>query len=159
MSTFQAMISVVLLIFVLSVIVQWIQEILKAALNTKASVMEETLDKFMSTDLTRLQITDALSTRGLPITALEHFDSQDFRHLLDGIELPPSQTQNIVKLAQPTVEQIKDNIAAAYEGARAVFQKAYATRNKEIAIGLSFLVVVVLNANLLSLYQQVSVDS
>ncbi len=47
MGTFQSLVSLVLLIFVLSVIVQAIQEFVKSALNTKVGVMEDTVEKFM----------------------------------------------------------------------------------------------------------------
>lgn len=158
MSTFQTMTALVLLIFVLSVIVQAVQEVLKAALNTKADVMEKTITTFMGDHLTLQQVENALSVRGLDITALETFSKLDFRHLLDGIQLQPAQLIGIVTSSQATVERVKDNIAASYEAARAAFQKAYTTKNKWFALAISFLVVIPLNANLLRLYDQISAD-
>jgi len=158
MGTFQSLVSLVLLIFVLSVIVQAIQEFVKSALNTKVGVMEDTVEKFMGSHLTLPQVRNALTLRGLDLTTLENFNKEDFRHLLDGIELEDAQLKGVVASAQATVEQIKDNIAASYEGARAAFQQAYAKKNKAISIILSLLVVALLNANLIILYEQVSSD-
>jgi hypothetical protein len=60
MSTFQDLVSMVLLIFVLSVMVQAIQELLKSVLGTKATVMREIVIKFMGDHLTLSQIEAAL---------------------------------------------------------------------------------------------------
>jgi len=158
MSTFQTLVSLVLLIFVLSVIVQAIQEFIKTLLDTKAGVMEETVEKFMGDHLTLPQVRNALTLRGFDLTALENLNKADFRHLLDGIELEDAQLKGVVASAQATVEQVKDNIAASYEAARASFQQAYAKKNKVITIILSLLVVALLNANLLILYELISSD-
>ena len=96
--------------------------------------------------------------RGLDLTALENLNKEDFRHLLNGIQLEDAQLKGVVALAQATVEQIKDNIAASYEAARASFQQAYTKKNKLFVIILSLLVVALLNANLIMLYEQVSSD-
>src|SRR5260370_995691 len=87
MSTFQTMISLVLLIFVLSVMVQAIQEVLKAFLNTKSAVLKQIVTEFMGQHLSLQQVEGALTARGLNVTALEHFDKQDFRQLLEGSAL------------------------------------------------------------------------
>ena len=153
MSTFQTLLALVVLIFVLSVIVQAVQEVLKSLLNTKAKTLEETIQKFMGDHLQLPQVTGALQRRGLDITALEHFSKEDFRHLLDGIEFAPTQLQGVVASATATVEQTKDNIAGAYEAARASFQKSYTSKNKKWVIALSFLVVLALNASLVRIYE------
>src|SRR5208283_4046468 len=158
MGTFQTIVSLVLLIFVLSVIVQAIQEYIKGVLNTKAGVMEDTVEQFMGNHLTLPQVRNALTLRGLDLTALENINKEDFRHLLNGIQLEDAQLKGVVALAQATVEQIKDNIAASYEAARASFQQAYTKKNKLFVIILSLLVVALLNANLIMLYEQVSSD-
>ncbi len=158
MSTFQTLLALVVLIFVLSVIVQAVLEILKSLLNTKAATMEKTIDDFMGNHLTLSQVKDALKTRGLDITALEWFNKDDFRHLLDGIDFTDQQLQGIVVAATATLEQKKDNIAAAYEAAQASFQKSYTTKNKQWVIGLSVVVVLILNANLILLYQELAAD-
>ncbi len=157
MGTLQTMLALVLLIFILSVIAQWIQEIVKAALGTKANVMKATIDKFMGERLPTQQVENALARRGLDITTLEHFSTRDFRHLLDAVTLPESSRDLIVS-AGATAEQIKDNIAASYEAARALFQKAYTTRNRWFALAISFGIVIALNANLIKLYEQISAD-
>jgi len=153
MSTFQTLLALVVLIFVLSVIVQAVQEVLKSLLNTKAKTLEGTIQKFMGDNLKLPQVTGALQRRGLDITALEHFSKEDFRHLLDGIEFAPTQLQGVVASATATVEQTKDNIAGAYEAARASFQKSYTSKNKKWVIALSFLVVLALNASLVRIYE------
>lgn len=158
MSTFQTMTALVLLIFVLSVFVQAAQEVIKTALDTKASTMKQTINKFMGNKLTLAQIEGALALRGLDVTVLENLSKVDFRQLLDGIQLQPAQLQGIVVSSAATVERVKDNVAASYESVRAAFQKAYTTKNKLFAIGISFLAVISLNANLLRLYDQISAD-
>ena len=158
MNTFQTLVALVLIIFVLSVIVQAIQEFAKAVLATKANVMKQTLIAFMGNHLTLLQITNALTARGLDITALENFNKEDFRHLLDGIPFENAQLQGIVNSAQATTDEIKNNIAASYEGARASFQQAYTKKNKLFVVGFSLLVAIILNANPIILYEQISAD-
>lgn len=158
MNTFQTLVSLVLIIFVLSVIVQAIQESAKALLSTKANVMEQTLIKFMGNHLTLPQVKDALNARGLDITALENFNKEDFRHLLDAIPFENAQLQGVVNSAQATADQVKDNIAASYEAARALFQQAYTRRNKLFVVAFSLFVAGILNANPIILYEQISAD-
>lgn len=158
MSTFQNLISLVLLVYVLSVIVQGIQEFIKKVLSTKATVMEETVKKFMGESLSLPQVKGALARRGLDITALENLNKQDFRHLLDGIEFKDSPMEGIVKTAGATIENIKDNIAGSYESFRAAFQQAYTKKNNLFVLVLSFMVVLILNANLIVLYDQILAD-
>jgi hypothetical protein len=159
MNAFQSMISMVLLIFVLSVVVQAIQEVLKELLNTKANVMGQVMDQFMGQHLPLDQIKTALSRRGLQITALEHFDSEAFRHLLDGMNFQNPQLQTLLPSGQQTLDRFKENIASSYEAARAMFQAVYTRRNKQFVLVTTFLVVILLNANIISLYNQISVDS
>jgi hypothetical protein len=159
MTTFQTMISLVLLIFVLSVIVQAVQEVIKALLNTKAKTIEQIVEQFMGDHLTLQQVTDALKQRGLNITALEGMDRNDFRQLLDAVPFQDAQLKGVVANAQATVDQVKDNIAASYEAARAAFQKLYSSKNKLMVVIVSFCVVVPLNANIIGLYNQVSTDA
>jgi len=158
MNTFQTLIALALLIYVLSVIVQAIQEFVKNLLNTKADVMAQTVDKFMGKSLQLPQVQGALERRGLNITALESLSKEDFRHLLDGIEFVDGQLDGIVRTAQADAEKAKENIAASYEGFRATFQEEYTKRNKLIVLILSFVVVLVLNANAIILYDQISSD-
>lgn len=153
MGTFQTLLALVVLIFILSVIVQALQEILKSLLHTKAETMEETVKKFMGNSLTLPQVNEALKRRGLDIAALEDFNKQDFRHLLDGIEFAAPQLQGVVASGAATLDEIKDNIAGAYEAARAAFQKSYTAKNKKWVIALSFLVVLALNASLITIYE------
>jgi hypothetical protein len=128
--------------------------------------MENTIKTFMGTHLTLKQVCDALKERGLDITALEHFNKEDFRHLLDGIKLEDSQVQGVLAppveqaaaAAQQLFQKSKDHMAGVYEAARAQFQKSYTSRNKLWVMGLSFLVVLVLNANVIMLYEELSAD-
>ncbi len=158
MSEFQTLMALVVLIFVLSVIVQAVQEVVKSLLNTKAETMKKTIQQFMGEHLTLQQVQAALQVRGLDITALENFNKDDFKHLLDGITLAVPQAQGIVANANATIDEVKNNIAGAYEGSRATFQKAYAAKNKTFAVIISFVVVVVLNSNLIMLYDEVATD-
>ena len=159
MSTFQTIVSVLLLVYVLSVVVQAIQEIVKAILGTKAGVMARIIEQFMGQHLTLTQVSTVLEARGLNIADLENFNTAAFRHLLDGITFAAPQLQGLVASAQATAEQIKDNIAASYEAARAAFQAAYTRRNKMFVLATSFIVVLLLNANIIFLYDQISADS
>jgi len=122
MSILQTLLSLVLLIFVLSVMVQAVQEVVKAALKTKTTVMADTIQKFMGDHLTLDQITRALSDRGLDMHALESLDTKAFRELLEGVDFQSTQLQGIVKATSATEDRIKDNIASAYDGARDAFQ-------------------------------------
>jgi hypothetical protein len=158
MATFQTLLSLVLLIFVLSVVVQALQEWIKAVLDTKATVMAQTIEKFMGTHLTLAQVQEVLHVRGLNLTALENLNRQDFRHLLNAIPFQEAQLQGIIAQAGATVDQVRDNIAASYEALRAQFQQEYTRKNKLIVALLSFFVVIVLNANVLILYEQISAD-
>src|SRR5580704_5202720 len=158
MSTFQTLLALVVLIFVLSVVVQAVQEVIKSLANTKANTMAQMLVKFMGDHLTLPQVQGALEKRGLDLTDLENLNKEDFRHLLDGIEFLDPQMQGIVANVNATLEQKKDNMAAAYEAARASFQKAYTAKNKAFAVAISFVVVLALNANLIMLYEELATD-
>lgn len=158
MGTLQTLTAMVVLILALCVIVQAVQELLKKILDTKAEAMKDTIKKFMGEHLTLQQVTDALATRGLDVTDLEHFSKEDFRHLLDGIDLSGLKIDSVVKSAQATIDDAKNNIAAAYDGARAQFQKLYAEKNKTFAFIISFVVVIVLNSNIILIYEQLATD-
>lgn len=158
MNTLQTLLSLVLLIYVLSVIVQAVQEVMKAVLATKATVMEQTVIRFMGDRLSLPQVRDALAVRGLNIADLENFNKEDFRHLLDAIPFGEAQLRGLVAIAGASVDQLKDNIAGSYEAARGAFQRAYTKKNKLFVLGISFLVVILLNANLIVLYQKISAD-
>ncbi|MBZ5678826.1 MAG: hypothetical protein LAO24_01840 [Acidobacteriia bacterium] len=158
MGTLQTLISLVVLIFVLSVIVQAVQDVLKSFLDTKASTLEGIINQFMGKHLNLSQVQDALKERGLDITALDHFNKDEFRTLLDGIAFDGTQLQGIVAKGQATLEEAKDHIAAAYEGARAKFRKTYALKNKKFAVVISFVVVLALNASVIRLYEILSAN-
>jgi hypothetical protein len=156
--TLQTLTAVIALIFTLSVIVQALQEFIKNLLGTKASAMEDTINQYMGSALQLPDVKKALTVRGLDLTALEHFNTTDFRQLLDAIPFQQQQLQGIVASTTATVDEIKNNIAASYEAARASFQKIYTKRNKIIALLLSVVVVGLLNANVIILYQSISAD-
>lgn len=158
MATLQTLIALVLLIFVLSVFVQAIQEVVKALLGTKATVMEATMKQFMGSHLTLDQVTTALAQRGMKIHFLENLDTKGFRELLDGVAFEGAQLQGLVGPGAAPEARVKDNIASAYEAARAAFQDAYTRRNKIFVLIISFVIVLLLNANIISLYQQITVD-
>jgi hypothetical protein len=166
MSTFQTLLALAVLVYALCVIVQAVQEVLKSVLNTKANTMAQAINKFMGDHLPLQQICDALKERGLDITALEHFSKEDFRHLLDGIELSESQVQGVLAppvaqaaaAAQQLFQKSKDHMAGVYEGARAQFQKSYTSQNKKWVIGLSFAVVIALNSSLIIIYDVLAAD-
>jgi|SRR5579863_1373735 len=176
MSELQTFLAVVVVIYVLCVIVQALQEVVKWALNTKAKTLESVIKDFMGQHLLTLdQVQDALKKRGLEITALEHFQKDDFRRLLDGIEFTAQQVQMIpgvvgqvntaagqvnaaVSQASAAVEQFKDHAAAAYDGFIAKFQQCYTSHNKRWVIGISFVVVLALNASIIKIYEILAVN-
>jgi hypothetical protein len=94
----------------------------------------------------------------LDITALDHFSKEEFRILLDGINFEGTQLQGLVAKEQATLEEAKDHVAAAFEGARAKFQRVYAIKNKKFAALISFLVVLALNANPIMIYEELAAD-
>ena len=155
MSELQTIVALVALIYVLCVIVQAVQEFIKSVLNTKATTMAQTVTEFMGDHLNLDQVKAALEQRGLKITALEQFNKEDFRKLLDGVQFTAEQIANIpqvVAVAAPTLDQFKDSIAASYEAARGKFQALYTTKNKQIAIAISFAIVLILNASVTRIY-------
>src|SRR5262249_40498295 len=86
------------------------------------------------------------------------FSPSNFRGLLDDIPFDQPQVQKLVQSGQATLDKIKDKTAGAYQGALAKFQKIYAGKNKQIAAALSLVVVLVLNANVIFLYESISAD-
>jgi len=155
------MTAVIALIFALSVIVQAIQEFIKDFLQTKPKAIMQALDEFMGDMLNSADVKQALSIRGLDVTALESFSPSDFRDLLDAIPFDQQQQQEMQKLVhggQALLDKIKDNIAGGYQGALARFQKIYQSKNKQIAAVLSMILVLILNANLIFLYENISAD-
>jgi len=174
MGELQTLLALVVLIYVLSVIVQAVQEIFKAFYSSKAKTMIATITQFMGDHLTLAQVQGALQERGLGITALENFSKDDFRKMLDGVTFTAQQIQafpNVVgqqavaagqtaeQAAAQIVSQLRDHAAAAFEGAMAKFQKSYAAHNKAWVLVFSFIVVIGLNANLIKIYEQLSVNS
>lgn len=158
MSTLQTMLALVGLIYVLCVVVQALEELLKSLLETKANTMRQTIDKFMGDLLPREKVEEALKVRGLDITALEHFNKDDFRKLLDGIELVEPKVTELIKSGTATLDTAKENIASAYDAARSQFQALYTKKNKIFAIAFSVIVVCVLNANVIMLYRALVAD-
>jgi len=159
MSTLQTLLALVVLIYVLCVIVQFLQEGVKALLNTKAKTMEKVIQKFMGEDLLKPnQVEAALKSRGLDsLAALENFNKDDFRQLINAIPFTNEQLQ-ILDKAQTTVEQFRDHAEATYDGAMAKFQRLYAANNKRLAIGLGFAVVLALNASAIKIYEILAVN-
>lgn len=161
MSEFQTLLALVVLIYVLCVIVQAVQEIIKSVLNTKAKTMAATIIQFMGEHLNLDQVIGALKQRGLDITALEQFSKDDFRKLLDGIQFTEQQKQqipNVIATAGAGVDQLKEHIAASYDAALAKFQQSYTKNNKIWVIAISFVVVLGLNASVIKIYDILSVD-
>lgn len=158
MSTVQSLTAIVALIFALSVVVQIIQEFVKALLQTKADAMKTAVEKFMGASLTVPQVKKALGDRGLDLTALEDLRPEEFRHLLNAIPFEAKQLQGVLAKADAQADEVKDSIAASYNAALALFQEIYTKRNKLIALVLSVVVVILLNANIIILYENVSAD-
>jgi hypothetical protein len=159
MSTLQNLLALVVLIYVLCVIVQFVQEGVKALFDTKAKTMEKVIQKFMGEDLLKPeQVEAALTSHGLDgLAALEHLNKDDFRKLMDAIPFTAEQLR-ILADANTTVEQFKDRAEAAYDGAMAKFQKLYAANNKKWVIALGFAVVLVLNASVIRIYEILTVN-
>src|SRR5262249_17864180 len=161
MGELQTFLALVVLIYVLCVVVQAVQEIVKSVLDTKGKTMATAINQFMGDHLELNQVRDALSRRGLGITSLEHFSKDDFRKLLDGIQFTATQIQRIsdvVATPDANVDQLKEQIAASYDAARAKFQQSYTKNNKIWVIVISFAVVLGLNASLIKIYDVLSVD-
>jgi hypothetical protein len=160
-NTLQSLTAVIALIFALSVIVQAIQEFIKDFLQIKPKAMMQALNEFMNDMLKAADVKQALSVRGLDVTALESFSPSDFRNLLDAIPFDQQQQQGVQRLVhggQVSLDKIKDNISGAYEGALARFQEIYEGKNKRIVAVLSVVLVLILNANVIFLYENISAD-
>ena len=159
MGTLQTLLALVVLIYVLCVIVQYVQEGVKALLNTKAKTMREVVDKFMGDEFLQPdQVSDALEKRGLDgLAALEHLNKEDFRKLMDVIPFTDNQLKAL-NTAAISVDQFKDHAEAAYDAAMAKFQRLYAAKNRQWVILISVAVVLILNANLVRIYEQLAAD-
>ena len=158
MNALQSLTAVIALIFALSVIVQAVQEFIKGFLETKSGAMTQALDDFMGDMLKSSQVESALQARGLDVSALESLSTPDFRSLLDAIPFEQQKVQKLVQDGQASLDKIKDNIAGSYQGALAKFQKIYQRKNKQIAALLSLILVLILNANVIFLYEDISAD-
>ena len=159
MGTLQTLIGLVVLIYVLCVIVQFVQEVAKKFLDTKATTMEKVICKFMGEQFLKPdQIKAELEKRGLDsLAALEHFNKQDFRNLIDAIPFTPEQA-TLLTNAQTSIQQFRDHAEATYDAAIAKFQRVYEKNNKIIAAVISLVVVLGLNANIFKIYEQLSAD-
>ncbi len=109
MSLLQTLLALVVLIYVLCMVVQFLQEGVKAALSTKAKTMEKVIREFMGNDLlTPEQIEAALKRRGFQsLAALEHFSKEDFRQLMDTIPFGPVQLpaiSNVLGVANASID-------------------------------------------------------
>jgi len=157
MSTFQTLLALAVLIYALCIIVQAVQEVLKSLLGTKAKTMEGVIRKFMGEKLlTPEQVETALKRLGFEnLTALENFNEDDFRQLMEAIPMTADDLPEIRKVlgkADATIDQFKEHAEAAYDAAMAKFQRLYAANNKKLVIGLSFAIVLLLNASVIKIY-------
>jgi hypothetical protein len=144
-------------------IVQFLQEGVKAVLGTKAKTMETVIATFMGTNvLTPEQVKVALKNRGFEtLAALEHFNKEDFRSLLDTIPFTSDQIKQVSQVlgtADANLNQFKDHAEASYDAAIAKFQRLYAANNKKWVIGISFGVVLALNASVVKMYEILAID-
>lgn len=167
MSTFQTLMALVVLIYVLCVIVQIVQEGLKQVFNMKAKEMEKVIQKFMGENLLKPDdVKKALAKLGFEkegvgdLTALENFNEADFLKLMDAIvtdrDLP--QIRTFLDNATATVDDFKQKAEAAYDAAMAKFQDSYTKKNKQWVVGLSFVVVLALNASAIRIYEILAAD-
>lgn len=163
MNILQTLLALVVLIYVLCVIVQFLQEGVKAVLGTKAKTMEKVIGNFMGTSiLTPEQVKSALKNRGFETLAvLEQFNKEDFRSLLDTIPFTSDQIKQVPQIlgaADASINQFKDHAEASYDAALAKFQRLYAANNKKWVIGISFAVVLALNASAVKMYEILAID-
>jgi hypothetical protein len=163
MNILQTLLALVVLIYVLCVIVQFLQEGVKALLGTKAKTMEKVIETFMGTSLlTPEQVKVALNNRGFEtLAALEQFNKEDFRSLLDTIPFTSDQIKQVPQIlgaADASITQFKDHAEASYDAAIAKFQRLYSANNKKWVIGISFVVVLALNASAVKMYEILAID-
>ena len=159
MGELQTLLSLVVLIYVLCVVVQFVQEGVKSLLDTKGETMRQVIQGFMGEKLLQPeQVKSALINRGLDgLAALEHLNKEDFRTLIDVIPFTQDQLQSLNE-AKVSVDEFKDHAEAAYDGAMAKFRRLYAAKNKRWVIAISFAVVLALNANLVRIYEELAAD-
>jgi len=159
MGTLQTLVGLVVLIYVLCMIVQFVQEGIKALSQAKARTMEGVILKFMGENFLKPeQVKAELKKRGLDsLAALEHFPKEDFRKLIDAVPFTDDQKKTLGQLSL-TEAQFRDQAEAAYDATMAKFQRLYARNNKIIAAAIGAIVVVGLNANVFKIYEQLSAD-
>jgi hypothetical protein len=153
-------IAVALVFLLLSLIVKGVQDLLKHVLNNKEDAMTEVLIKFLGPEV-KDGLSKALKTvfGQKNVGFLERFNVDEFREILDkanGQKLGSALCEN---LKESDVNRAKELAVKQFTNAMTAFQKLYERKMGLTVFLLSLAVVLLLNANIVSIYEEIRANS
>ena len=160
-------IAVALVFLLLSLIVKGLQDILKWIFGNKEKALEQALCEFVGKDASTAIKDKVCQVFGKPdLTVLEHFKDGQFLSLLD--KLAPVDLKNlpielgIIRTEEDpaqTFELAKNAAATQFSNAIAKFQATYERNTGYWIMAVSFVVVVLFNANIVAIYEEIRTNS
>lgn len=153
-------IAVALVFLLLSLIVKGIQDLLKYVFDNKERAMRAALDAFMGPNLQLQDILGSFQTVFGQTKAkfLENLTPNQFRGLLDRIE-PQRLDALSTQFAFADINRAKEFVAQQFANALKEFQARYERSMGRYVFGLSLVVVVLCNANVISIYEEIAVNA
>ncbi len=153
-------IAVAVVFLLLSLIVKGVQDILKYFFDHKEKILTDALTAFMGPNLRLPDILDSLNTvfGRRDAKFLENLTAEQFRQVLDRTN--PQAFQGLPQsLGFADLQEAKHFAAAQFQAAMKSFQERY-ERSMAVWVFLTSLVVVVLfNANILNIYEEIRGNS
>ena len=153
-------IAVALVFLTLSLIVKGVQDILKHTLSNKENAMTEVLIKFLGPEV-KDRLSEALKTvfGQKYVGFLERFNVKEFQEILekaDGEELDAALCKS---LKESDGKRARELAVAQFTNAMNSFQKLYEQKMGITVFLLSLAVVLLLNANIVSIYEEIRTNS
>jgi hypothetical protein len=154
-------IAVALVFLLLSLIVKAVQDILKWFWANKEKALEQTLCEFVGKDASKAIKNKVCSVFGAKdMTVLEHFSESQFSSILEKLE--PAALTHLPKelgISEQDVESAKAAAVTQFSNAIAKFQASYERDMAYWVFGVSALVVVLFNANIVAIYEEIRTNS
>jgi hypothetical protein len=175
LKTLNTVMAMIVVILILSLIVQSIQSILKKWLKLKSTTLFNSLDDLFkyveSKDLAgiesnklvqavseELRALGRVTVRGKPM--MDSIAKDDLLKLLDKIgegKTTDALGKLVLEQVDPAkVEALREKVSMWFETVMQSFEERYARHMKSVAIVISIVVVVGLNANFFEIYQNIS---